>query len=154
MHDLYSRAIGRDAEFAEAYIGRVLHVARLAALPIPVREAWREETRSDLLALERLLGDDPRVHALKGIVAGYQDGDLPAMLESFALDESRGLRDPDILLLKIGPLISAGRMDEALALTERLLVLDPGNAGPAAGAVRESLVRQETSRGTARGRSA
>lgn len=129
VHDLYSQAIARDPDFAAAYIGRVLHVTRLAALPIPVHEPWREETRSDLLALERLLGDDPRVHALKGIVAGYQDGDWSAMLEDFALDESRGLRDPDILVLKTGPLISAGRMDEALALTERLLALDPGNVG-------------------------
>ena len=125
--DIYTAAIARDPRFGLAYLGR----ARVGpGVPVAdasgLAEVWRA-IRNDAAMARRLMGDDPRVLATEASIKGFTGDDIADALHLFDAAEAKGLNDPGALVDQCGALVMAGRMDEALAVSERLAGLDPGN---------------------------
>jgi TolB-like protein len=125
--EIYTAAIARDPQFGLAYLGR----AR-AGPGVLIEDAlgWVEVVRlirNDVAMARRLMGDDPRVVATEAGLLGFTGDDMAGAVRLFEAAEAKGLNDPAALVDKCSALLMAGRMDEALALSERLAGLDPGN---------------------------
>jgi TolB-like protein len=124
--NLYAAAIARDPDFGLAYLGRAAMgpVAR-GSLDMP---AWIQRSDQDLAAARRMLGDDPRIALLEAMNrTGGPFQDPESVLALFDAAEAKGLKDPEYLSQKATVLVFLGRIDEAVALRQRLVSLDPAN---------------------------
>jgi TolB-like protein len=127
IYDLYSAAIGRDPEFGLAYLGRV------SLGPVGIEDqaqldAWQKQAALDLAAARRLLGNDPRVALMEATNAiGGPQHDISRTLAMFESAEAQGVNDPEFLAKKTATLVAAGRVDDAVSLSQRLVTLDPAN---------------------------
>ena len=132
IEGLLDGALARDPQFAAAYARR----AGVRAL----RFVYNYETdgsalrlaKQDLDTAERLAPGDPDVLWIKAFYLTQIDHDLNGGLLMYDAAETAGLTDVLWLAVKSDALLMAGRLDEAIQLTERARTLDPKNFGVAA----------------------
>ena len=124
---MYTAAISRDPQFGLAYLGRARVFPGVSVAGTrDLVEVFRS-IRSDVEMARRLMGDDPRVLTQEARFKGITGDDVADIVRLYEAAEAKGLNDPGALADKCIALAMAGRMDEALALAERLAGLDPGN---------------------------
>src|SRR5262249_26232486 len=125
--DLLEAAIARDPRFGLAYIARAQMGPAILGGNLTELADWGRTSKSDIAMARRLMGDDPRVLAIEANYKANAEGDIAGALQLFEAATAKGLNHPDALLNKASVLLSAGRLDESLALSQRLAELDPGN---------------------------
>ncbi|HTT02032.1 MAG TPA: hypothetical protein VMG11_08060, partial [Steroidobacteraceae bacterium] len=129
IEGLLDGALARDPRFAAAYARR----AGMRAL----RFVYNYETdgtalrlaKQDLDTAERLAPGDPEVLWIKAFWLTQIDHDLNGGLAMYDAAEAAGLSDVVWLSVKADSLEMAGRLEEAIQLTERARTLDPKHLG-------------------------
>jgi TolB-like protein len=124
---LVSRAIELDPDFAIAYAHRAQFCVIRFAFNYDNSEAAINRTRADLASAKRLAPRDPLVLAAEGVHLTWIERDLPRALEKFQAAADVGLMDSMMLIRHSVLLERLGRYDEAHAILERALALDPAN---------------------------
>ena len=127
VENLWNRAIALDPSFALAYAQRATFRGAMFAFNYDVSEDWVRRIREDVDAGLRLAPHEPIVLAAEAAYWSWTERDLPRALAIFESAEMAGLADPMFLAGKSVLLQQLRRVDEAVALNERLMALDPGN---------------------------
>ncbi len=126
VESLLSQAIARDANFELAYLERANVDLWLFMANHDTSGKTLDSARADLDRARKLAPDLPAVLAVQGLWA-YAHIDYAQALELFQAAEQAGLNDADLLQWQATVLGQMGRYDEAFAIYDRLLALDPGN---------------------------
>ncbi len=126
LEDLLDRALQRDPNFALAHAQRARLHTLLLVSNADVSEKNVRSIESDLAAARERMPSDPVVLAASGYYLYAQD-ELLQSLAALESAEAAGLREVEWLVPKSRVLLSLGRIDEMVALNERMLSLDPAD---------------------------
>ncbi|MEP7243969.1 MAG: winged helix-turn-helix domain-containing protein [Gammaproteobacteria bacterium] len=126
VDDLLNEALARDPEFTLAYAQRArLHTLRHVS-SMDLSDAAQRSILADLDAARRRAPGDPIVLAAIGYYR-FSVGDFSGCVELIQAAEAAGLREVEWLIPKSRCLLALQRVDEAVAVHERMLSLDPAN---------------------------
>ena len=126
---MFTRAIALDATYGAAYADRArVRIARYAS-HADGREANLAGARADIALAQQYAGGTPYVLVRAAGLVFLVDRDLPRALGLIEAAEQVGPLDAGLLLTKGNFLMSAGRLEESLAVQREAARLDPGNAG-------------------------
>ena len=126
---MFTRAIALDATYGAAYADRArVRIARYAS-HADGSEANLAGARADIALAQRYAGGTPYVLVRAAGLVFLVDRDLPRALGLIEAAEQVGPLDAGLLLTKGNFLMSAGRLEESLAVQREAARLDPGNAG-------------------------
>lgn len=125
IEELLGAAIARDPGFALPYVERAVGNWYLFISNFSTGETTLSLVRRDLETLQKLAPAEASVIALRGLLAVLEQ-DYDEALRLLTEAETLGL-DPDLLQWKAVLLTRLNRRDEARALFDRLISLDPGN---------------------------
>ncbi len=141
---LLQRALKLDPDFALAHEQRARICGALFAFNLDVSDENVRHWRAELDTAARLAPDNPSVLASQGEYAYEVDHVAPVALQFFEQVESKGLVHPSALVGKTSVLMAMGRLDEAIALGNRVYAVDSHSLRVATGAVFSLWVARKT----------
>jgi len=123
---LLDEAITRDPNFALAFVERAVGFWYLFTSNFDASQQTLELLRADLEAALRIAPANPAVLATQGLWEFLQL-DYEQAHKTLVAAEAAGLADPDLLQWMAVLLVRMGRHEEARAIFDRFISLDPGN---------------------------
>jgi TolB-like protein len=128
QHQL-DEALKLDPDFTRAFVERIGVRVSLFIFNHDPDGAGLTAAHQDLNAAKRLAPQDPLVTSAEAVLA-YAEKDYARSLQLFETAEAAGLADSRMAEWKGRLLFAMGRYEQAAALNERLMKLDPKNRVP------------------------
>jgi len=128
-NSLYEEALEIEPEYAAAWAGLAsnyrLQAGFLGVIPLDEGYSLAREAANRALAIDP---DYAPAYAVLGQIAGSYDNDLVAAAKQMGRALELDPTNPDIISSAVGLADGLGRLDEAIALREYIVVHDPVNA--------------------------